>query len=139
MTVQKYPISDLGIIIIVVLLVILFLIEMTWVELSVNSNYEMLTEFPYYVRNKRTKRTLTPQVNRTLYSYRLQNKRYYKHMLVYQYRLSIDPEYQRLIENNANIAEIERYKKRLLKATRDELRVEIIDDSDSDDSDSDDY
>ena len=50
---------------------------MTWVELSVNPNYEMLTEYPYYVRNKRTKRTLTPQVNRTLYSYRLQNKRYY--------------------------------------------------------------
>ena len=112
---------------------------MTWVELSVNPNYEMLTEYPYYVRNKRTKRTLTPQVNRTLYSYRLQNKRYYKHMLVYEYRLSIDPEYQSLLENNANIADIERYKKNLLKTTRDELRVEIMKISDSDDSDSDDY
>lgn len=102
---------------------------MSWIDVDVNDNYEMLNEFPYTVRNKRNHCELKLQPHRGYYRVQLQKKRYYIHKLAYECRLRDDIVYKNLVEANASDEAITAYKKTLLKAIREEFKIDASDDS----------
>ena len=95
---------------------------MTWIEVDVNNNYEMLNEFPYTVRNKSNHCELKLQPHGGYYRVQLQKKRYYIHKLAYECRLKDDIVYKNLVEANATDETLTAYKKTLLTAIREEFK-----------------
>ena len=60
--------------------------QINWVDLTINSEYEIYSEFPYQIRRKKGKRILTETVHKSSGYYRvyLNRKTFYKHRLIAQ-------------------------------------------------------
>ena len=106
--------------------------NINWVDLPFGYNiYEMMTEYPYTVRNKQNNHVYKVQLNRGLYLVEICGSKYYLHKLLCDIKLKDDDDYQRLVNVNAPEKVLNWYKKDLLKTMRNKVREDFNEHRDS--------